>query len=77
MSKSRHTPQYESLLLGLRSMRKRAGLTQVEAAKGLRRPQSFIAKIENGERRVDVVELSEICRLYGRSLASFVKSLDL
>jgi transcriptional regulator with XRE-family HTH domain len=42
--------------------RKTAGLTQRELAKRLRRPQSFVAKYEGGERRVDVVEFIVICR---------------
>ena len=42
--------------------RKTAGLTQHELAKRLRRPQSFVAKYEGGERRVDVVEFIEICK---------------
>jgi transcriptional regulator with XRE-family HTH domain len=42
--------------------RKAAGLTQHELAKHLRRPQSFVAKYEGGERRVDVVEFIDICK---------------
>ena len=42
--------------------RKAAGLTQHELAKRLRRPQSFVAKYEGGERRVDVVEFIEFAR---------------
>jgi transcriptional regulator with XRE-family HTH domain len=64
-------------MAALRTARHRAGLTQVEAARLLGRPQSFVAKIENGERRVDVVELAEICRVYGRNVVSFVRSLEL
>jgi transcriptional regulator with XRE-family HTH domain len=37
--------------------RKANGVTQAEAAQRLGRPQSFVAKVENGERRLDVVEL--------------------
>jgi transcriptional regulator with XRE-family HTH domain len=40
--------------------RKRAGLTQEEVAKRLKRPQSFVAKFEGGERRLDVVEFLTI-----------------
>jgi transcriptional regulator with XRE-family HTH domain len=40
--------------------RHKAGLTQEELAKKLRRPQSFIAKYERGERRLDVVEFLSI-----------------
>jgi transcriptional regulator with XRE-family HTH domain len=39
-----------------------AGLTQHELAKRLHRPQSFVAKYEGGERRVDVIEFIEICK---------------
>ena len=47
------------LMIGARET---AGLTQRELAKRLRRPQSFVAKYEGGERRVDVVEFIVICR---------------
>jgi len=36
--------------------------SQQELAKRLHRPQSFVAKYEGGERRVDVVEFIEICK---------------
>jgi transcriptional regulator with XRE-family HTH domain len=49
-----------------------AGLTQVEVANRLKRPQSFVSKIESGERRVDVVELSELARVYRRPLDFFL-----
>lgn len=43
--------------------RERAGLTQREVAARLRRPHSFVGRIEAGERRVDVVEFIEIARV--------------
>jgi len=49
-----------------------AGLTQVDVAKKLKRPQSFVSKIESGERRVDVVELSALARVYRRPLDFFL-----
>ena len=42
--------------------RKKAGLTQQELAKRLRRPQSFVAKYEGGERRIDIVEFLWLVR---------------
>ena len=63
-SKSRLSKDYVRFLQLLRSARKEAGLTQAEAAKRLRRPQSFVSKCESGERRVDVVELIAFCRSY-------------
>ena len=56
----------------LKQARADAGLTQVEVAMKLRRPQSFVSKIESGERRVDVVELSELAKLYRRPLDFFL-----
>lgn len=46
--------------------RKSAGLSQQELARRLKRSQSFIAKLEVGERRVDVVEFIEIARALGK-----------
>lgn len=46
----------------IRERRKAAGLTQVDVAKRLGRPQSFMTSIENGERRLDVVELINLAK---------------
>ncbi|MCH8188589.1 MAG: helix-turn-helix transcriptional regulator [Proteobacteria bacterium] len=63
MQKSTHTRQYRVFLDGLIQARKDAGLTQQQVADKLGRPQSFVAKYENGERRLDVVEFLEIANL--------------
>jgi transcriptional regulator with XRE-family HTH domain len=55
--------------------RKSAGLTQHELAKRLHKPQSFVAKYEGGERRIDVVEFVTICRAIGANPAKLVKAL--
>jgi transcriptional regulator with XRE-family HTH domain len=46
--------------------RKGAGLSQEELARRLKRSQSFVAKMETGERRIDVVEFVEIARALGQ-----------
>lgn len=73
MSKSNFARRYEQLLELLRQARTNAGVTQTEAAKRMGRPQSFISKCESGERRVDVAELIEFCRIYGVLPEDFVK----
>jgi transcriptional regulator with XRE-family HTH domain len=55
--------------------RKSAGLTQQEVAKRLKRPQSFVAKYEGGERRIDVVEFLTISRALGADPVRLLKSL--
>lgn len=65
LGKSLYSPGYERFLTELRRARAASGMTQVEAAKRLGRPQSFISNCESGERRVDLIEFLVFCRLYG------------
>jgi transcriptional regulator with XRE-family HTH domain len=44
-----------------------ADMTQQAVAEKLGRPQSFVAKIESGERRLDIVEFAAFCRAVGRA----------
>jgi len=67
-----HTARYRLFLTRLRQARVEAGLTQVEVAARLGRPQSFVAKCESGERRVDVVELEQFARLYRKAFPFFL-----
>jgi transcriptional regulator with XRE-family HTH domain len=62
----------EALLGALRGLRTNVGLTQAEVAARLGRPQSFVSKYESGERRLDLIELSEVCAALGISLENFV-----
>ena len=65
MRKSIHTKKYRLLLDWLIKARNDAGLTQQQVADKLGRPQSFVAKYEGGERRLDVVEFVEIAGVLG------------
>lgn len=56
MEKSIYTPEYGLLRLELRRIRKDAGLTQRDLAARLAVPHSWVAKVESGERRIDLVE---------------------
>lgn len=77
MPKSRYTAQYERLLGALRQARQDAHLTQAQVAKHFGSHASFVSKIESGERRIDVVELAQFCRLYGVRLAVFLRHAGL
>lgn len=76
MEKSIHTREYAVLLRLLKEAREAAGLTQVQVAKKLKQSQSFVTKMERGDRRIDVVQLRTICRLYGSTLSQFVVRLE-
>lgn len=56
------TSEYGFVLKSLIAARKAAGLTQMQLAALLRKPQSFVSKFERQERRLDVVEFVVICR---------------
>lgn len=76
MPKSLHSPGHRRLTRLLREVRTEAGLTQVELADRLGRTQSFVAKVEGGERRVDLIELDDICKALGIGLVEFVQRFD-
>jgi len=65
MPKSIRSPRHQRLLEILIEERKRADLTQAVLAERLGRPQSYVAKYENGERRLDVVEFIELIEVIG------------
>jgi transcriptional regulator with XRE-family HTH domain len=60
--KSVYTAQYRDLFASLVAARAAAGLTQRDVAARLERPPSYVARVEPGERRLDVVEFFEFAR---------------
>ena len=56
MRKSIYTPDYRALCRELRNIRQQTGLSQRGLAQQLKVPHSWIAKVETGERRIDVIE---------------------
>ena len=57
----------------IKEIRNDRNLKQEELAKKLKKPQSFVSKYETGERKLDFVELSEICKVCDVSIEEFVK----
>ena len=73
MTRSTQTKEYAYFVERLRKAREEAGLTQVEVAKKLKRPQSHISNVESGQQRVDVVELQIFAKMYGKEIGYFIK----
>lgn len=67
--------EYQMAIKALREARVAGHITQEELGKALGRPQSFIAKVENGERRLDIVEFVHLCRLVGIDPVSIINKL--
>ncbi len=76
MRKSIFTSQQDRLQKLLRQVRAEAGLTQMGLAKRLRQPQSFVSKYESGERRLDLIELRQICKAVGLTLSDFIRRFE-
>ena len=75
MQKSIHTRRYRKLCKLLREAREDAGLTQADVAKRLKRPQSFVAKYELGERRLDLIEFLDITDALGVNAARIINKI--
>lgn len=71
MGESIYSKEYKLFIEQLRKVRLKAGLTQVEAAHRLKKPQSYISKIERGERRIDIVELKWLLKIYNAEFKEF------
>ena len=71
--KSTNTPEYKTILQKLVAARKAKGLSQAAVAEALGKHQSYIAKIEIGERRIDIIELMEIAKLIDLKLEDLQK----
>jgi transcriptional regulator with XRE-family HTH domain len=65
MPRSLFTPAYHGLIQALVGARREAGLRQVDLADRLGKPQSFVSKMETGERRLDVIEFLVVARAIG------------
>ena len=75
MPKSLHSERHQALALALAEQRRRKGLTQAQVAAALGRRQPFIANIESGQRRVDVVELLEIAAVIDLDVPALISHL--
>ncbi len=76
MDKSIHSPEQQALLRVLRQLRCGSAISQEDLARRLDEHQSFVSKYESGERRLDILELRQICAALGISLADFITRLE-
>jgi len=76
VARSVHTEAYRTLCNMLVAARHKAGLTQEDLARKLDRPQSFVAKYEQQERRLDVVELVQISKILNTDPGLIVRAVS-
>ncbi|MBP6855484.1 MAG: helix-turn-helix transcriptional regulator [Candidatus Pacebacteria bacterium] len=73
MSKSVYSKDYKDIIERLRTARIEADLSQQAVADKLGKPQSYISKIESGERRLDVAEIKKFVVIYKKDIYFFIK----
>ena len=76
MKKNIYTEQRAQLLTLLRELRVEAGLTQTDLAARIEKDQTFVSKYESGERRLDVLEMRDICLALGMTFEDFARRLE-
>lgn len=76
MVSSIHRDEYVVLLRLLRQYRTDSGLTQGQFAEALGRAQSFVSDMERGFRRIDLIQLRDICAVLNISLLDFVARFE-
>ena len=75
MAKSIYSEEHKYLVGRLRQAREKANLTQKQVAKLLGVTQSFISKVESGQYRIDVIQLSRFAKLYRKGLSFLTKEM--
>ena len=73
MPRAIYTKDHNAIVERLKKARFETGLGQVEVAKKLGKTQSYVSKIESGQRRFDVLQLKEFAKLYKKDINYFIK----
>ncbi|ENU46791.1 helix-turn-helix domain-containing protein [Acinetobacter nosocomialis] len=74
--RSIHDPRYQDLIKRLIELRESKNVTQVELARRLNKPQSYVSKIEILERRLDVIELMDWLEVMNTNIKDFLSFYD-
>ena len=67
--------RYEQLQKALIEARQSAGLTQAEVSSRLNKPQSFVSKYESGERKLNLIELMDLCKVLSVDIGVIIERI--
>jgi transcriptional regulator with XRE-family HTH domain len=73
MPRAIYKDEHQKIVQSLKEARIEAGLGQVEVAEKLGKTQSYVSKIESGQRRFDVLQLKEFAKLYKKDITYFIQ----
>jgi len=72
MTKAIYLKEYKQIAEKLKKARIESGLTQEVVAGKINKPQSYISKVEQGEQRIDIIELQHFASLYKKDINYFI-----
>lgn len=73
MGRTIRTKEYAVFIERMKKARLESELRQIDVAKKMKRPQSYISRVESGEYRLDILEVKAFAKLYNKSIEYFVK----
>ena len=73
MDKTIRTKEYANFIERMKKARIEAGLRQIDVAKKMKRPQSYISRVESGEYRLDILEVKKFASIYKKDINYFIK----
>ena len=73
MAKTIYSKEHKYIVKQLKKARQEAGLDQLEVVKRLGRSQSYLSKIESGQRKIDVIQMKKFAKLYNKDINFFIK----
>jgi len=73
MGRTIRTKEYAIFIERMKKARAESGLLQIEVAKAMKRPQSYISRVESGEYRLDILEVKKFAKLYKKNIEYFLK----
>ncbi|WP_338660650.1 helix-turn-helix transcriptional regulator [Pseudomonas bubulae] len=76
MPKAIYRSEYDVFLTLLKGRRINAGLTQVQCSTALGRPQSFMSDVERGVRRLDIIQIYDLCRVLGCDFVALIQEFE-
>ncbi|MBB6155104.1 transcriptional regulator with XRE-family HTH domain [Pseudomonas sp. JAI115] len=76
MPKAIYRSEYDVFLTLLKARRVKAGLTQAECSRALGRPQSFMSDVERGVRRLDIIQINDLCIVLRCELVELIQEFS-
>ena len=73
MDKTIYSKEHRYLVKQLKKARREAGLSQEQVANLLHRTQSYVSKIESGQRKIDIIQLKKFAKIYKKDINFFLK----